>query len=134
MSYTNNMRELREKRRFKKFVYSRTMYTFLFVILLFVAQATWNVYEKYQETKENRQHVEEKLIKLQKRESEVKNRTQHLRSREGVEREIREKFGFVKEGEGVIIFVEPPQSQKKSLIPKSSMWGNIFEIFKDIFR
>ena len=115
-------------------MYSRAMYVFLIVFLLFATQATWSVFGKYQETKENKRHAQKELAELKKRESEVKDRIEHLKTREGVEREIREKFGLAKEGEGVIVVVKSPKSEQESFAPRSSLWGSVFGNFFDIFN
>ena len=45
---------------------------------------------------------------LKQREYNLKEKVQALKTERGVEEEVRNKFGFVKEGEEVIVIVEPP--------------------------
>ena len=129
------MRELREKRRVQRTLYSKVIIGILVVALFFVLSATWGVYEKYRETKENRDIAEQELLKFEERERNIKDEIARLKTERGVEEEIREKFGFVKEGEGVIVIVEPPvQSANEFGGQESSILGNVLRSIRGIFR
>ena len=129
------MRELREKRRVQRTLYSKVIIGILVVALFFVLSATWGVYGKYLETKENRDIAEQELLKFEERERNIKDEIARLKTERGVEEDIREKFGFVKEGEGVIVIVEPPvQSANEFGGQEGSILGNVLRSIRGIFR
>jgi len=120
------VRELREKRRLQRILYSKITIGALVVVLFFVASATWKVYEKHREVKEKRDTVLNELVELEKQEQDIKKEVARLKTKRGVEEEIRGKFGFVKEGEGVVVIVEPPvQSANEFGEQEGSIFGNV---------
>jgi len=117
-------------------LYSKITIGFLVVVLLFIASAAWGVYGKYRETEENTENILHELAKLQEREAAVKNEIKRLSSERGVEEEIREKFGFIKRGEGVIVIVDSPFqssdefSRQNKNTTLASVWKSIVNFFK----
>jgi len=129
------MRELQKKKLINQLLYSKITIGILFILLFFAMSAAWGVYEKYRETRDKRDIAQSAYDKLETREKNIKDELRLLKTDRGVEEKIRGEFGFVKEGEGVIVIVDPPKEQQNNIyIPKqslfSSVWRSILGIFK----
>jgi cell division protein FtsB len=81
----------------------------------------WEVYEKECLTKENLTKTANSLKGLQVREKMLSSGINKLETDNGIEQEIREKYGLVKPGEEVIIVVDKGDST--SSLPISSRTG-----------
>lgn len=84
---------------------------------------------KMQVTIENRKIAENKVAELEKEKKRLSSDISKLKSQDGVEESIREKFGLAKEGEGMIVVVEdknPPQTPKQKP-------GGFFSFLKNLF-
>ena len=122
----------RQKNRLKALVYSKVGIAALGILLLVALEATWGVYGKYKETKENRDIVSRDLAELKERGEKIQEDITRLETARGIEEEIREQFGLVKEHEGVIVVVEPRASQGGGARSESilgSVWRGIRGIF-----
>lgn len=131
------MKELRRKRTIQRLLYSWITITLLALIVLFAASAVWGVYQKYRESRLNRIHAEEELTHLKERQQNIKEDIRRLGTEKGVEQEIREKFGLSKEGEKVIVIVDPEQ-QRQNKSQRAAVGGDFFDViwraFKSIFQ
>lgn len=124
------MRELKEKRRIRKLLFSRITIAILVIVFLLITSATWSVFGKYRETQTNDRNARENLIVLEEREVNLKKEIENLKTEKGVEKEIRENFGFVKEGEKIVIIVESQWVAQKG---NESYRGSFFaKIWSDV--
>ncbi len=123
----HTMREFRKKQDMKRALYSKPVLIFLGVILIFLIYSTWNIYTKAMVPYENRVNAEKKLTDLQEREMELTSRIKTLETEEGVEIEVREKFGLVREGEEVVVILEDEvgSGATESEHTNSSLWQKI---------
>ena len=125
------MRELKEKRIVRRFLFSKVTIVVLSLVLLLVVSATWGVYGKYQETAINKQKALEDFLVFKQREAELQEDIVRLQVDRTVEEEIRQNFGFVKEGEAVIVIIEEPVVEMEELvISKKGFFANLFNIFR----
>lgn len=114
------MLEFQEKRKIKKFIYSKITLFILLVLILLTLKATWGVYTKYSLTKENMEKSETNAENLLSRQDFLESEIDRLQTPAGVEQEIREKYGLVKEGEEVIVILPAGQEiDVKAEAPKS---------------
>ncbi|MBI2048247.1 MAG: septum formation initiator family protein [Parcubacteria group bacterium] len=133
------MRDFKRRTLFRSILYSPITASVLVILIFFVGQATIKIFKTYLETRQDYQAAIAEFEKLQNREKSIKNRIESLSTERGIEEEIRNKFGFIKEGEEVVIIVEPPPSfegtknDSDSEVNASSA-GNIFESILNIFR
>ena len=108
------MRKFEKKQKTEKI--KNIIFSVPFIIILGVTcalsiNATWDIYKKAQETKKNMMAVAETHEELKIRESELVGKIDSLETPLGVETEIREKFGLVKDGEEMIVIVDPPKEE-----------------------
>src|SRR3989338_2732919 len=79
----------RQKNRLKTLVYSKVGIVALGILLLIALEATWGVYGKYKETKENRDIVSRDLAELKERGEKIQEDITRLETARGIEEEIR---------------------------------------------
>jgi cell division protein FtsB len=117
--------------KWRSVLQSRPVLVILFFVVLSFA---WNVFEfwgKMSETRKNRQMVEAKVNQLQIEKERLTADISKLNTEEGVEDNIREKFGLAKEGEQLIVVVDD-ESEKDTTEEESSNWFTSF--FKNLFK
>ena len=127
------MFNFRERRIFERIFYSKAAIAVLGVLLLFALNALWGVYDKYLEAAGNRDRAMEEHRGISERVMATRDDLALLKTERGIEKKIREEFGFAKADEGIIVIVEEdarveiPTEQKKSFL--GSVWWNIKKAF-----
>jgi len=125
------MRNFQEKSRLKSFFHSWPVLIIMGMIILFFA---WNVIlllGKMKQTKENKDLAEERVVELERKKEMLTIDTAKLDTDEGKETSIREKFGFAKEGEKLIVIVEEKNSSDTEEKPKKR---GFFSFFFNLFK
>ena len=97
----------RQKNRLRALLYSKVGIVIIGILLFVAFDATWGVYGKYKETQENREIVSRELKELKGRGETIRQDIARMETPRGIEEEIRDQFGLVKEHESVIVVVEP---------------------------
>ena len=129
------MKKFEEKRKFRRALYSRPSVALLVLASIFIGSEIWGWYGKYSESGENRAIAERKLVRLKYRENQLRAEIAALKTEQGIEREIRTKFGLVRPGERVIVVVPAPENPKQSASAIEGgvfnrVWGRIIEVFR----
>ena len=125
------MLEFQEKRKLRRFIYSKITLIILIVVIGFVIKAVWGVYEKQSLTKDNLEKISINLDSLQAREKMLSSEIERLKTEEGIEEEVREKYGLVKPGEEVIVVVNSDETESlNSDLSKISFWQKIVNWFR----
>lgn len=125
------MRKFEKKQKtakIKDIVFSVPFIVILGVVCSLSINATWDVYKKARDTEKNAVVVADKYDELKRRESELTGKIGSLETPLGIETEIREKFGLVKDGEEMIVIVDPPKEEKESDLESSdnkTLWEKI---------
>ena len=110
-------------------LYSRPALVVWAILLAFLVHASWGMYEKALLSYENRSRVENEYRELKERERELLSGIERLKTREGVESEIRKRYGFAKNGEEVVVIVDGPDTRESSPDdnpPRASWWDAFF--------
>lgn len=106
--FPGTMVPLRKKRKtIERFLYSKITLSLLLFAAAFLAVSVWGVYEKERGTAEVRKKRAEELSNLRAREAELSSEIERLSTPEGIEMEIREKYELGKEGERVVVVIDP---------------------------
>ncbi len=128
------MLNFKEKRIVKRFLYSKITIALLALILVFLLNSSWGVYKKAKIAYENKERVEGNLKELQEREEALLANIVKLKTDRGIESEIREKFGVVKNGEEVVVIVdsktEKTEDDAQSAMSPRGLWQKFIGIFK----
>jgi len=125
------MREFQKKQNIKRALYSKPVLVLMGIVFLFLVYVTWNMYTKAMVPQANRISAEEELAELQAREVELMARIEMLGTEEGIELEVRDKFGLVRDGEEVVVIVEDTSSGGSSdrNANNISLWQKILRVF-----
>lgn len=83
------------------------------------------------ETRKNRQVAKEQLDNLQREKQLLQNDIEKLKTEDGVEESIRDKFGLAKDGEGLVVIVD---EENKKTEEKQKKLANFWDKFKEWFR
>ena len=80
----------------------------LFVIVLAACSALWDVYKKEKESRILKNQAEAQLYNLDMQESHLNGEITRLETARGKEELLRENYEMAKEGENMIMIIEPP--------------------------
>jgi hypothetical protein len=99
-----------------------------------MVRPVFNAYEKFQKSKLIRAQTQKEYALVEDRRDLLDKKIAALGTLQGKEREVREKFGFVKEGERVIVLIEEASDEKQgSAVSDQGVWGRLFSFVKSIF-
>jgi cell division protein FtsB len=124
------MREYQEKKRYKKFLYSKTAVVILIILLILLIKATWGVYKKQEESAANAVQASHELEKLSQRQEVLNSELKRLQTDAGIEEEIRSKYSVSKPGEDLLIVVDGDKDKPMPEHPKESWWNKFKKFFK----
>jgi cell division protein FtsB len=99
--------------------------------MLLVGKAVWGIYAKYEKSKDIALRAREELVALEERQKDLTASIASLKTPEGEEKELRNKFGVVKEGERMIILVdERATSNTAAVVESKNWWQKLIGVFK----
>jgi cell division protein FtsB len=124
------MKSFQQKRGWRNILHSRPVLAILGILVLVFAYGVIGFMGKMSDTKENRKIAENKVVELEKQKEKLSSDIAKLKTGEGVEESIREKFGLAREGEGVIVIVE----DKNAVEPKKENKGGFWSFFTNWFK
>lgn len=125
------MRNFEQKRMWKNIMQSKLVLMLFGILILFFAFSVFRFWSKMQETKENREAIENKVTQLKEQKEKLSFDIENLNTDKGKEKLFRENFGLVKEGENMIIVVEdknPPE------VLKDESSSGFLNFFKNWFK
>lgn len=123
------MMEFQEKRKLRRFIYSRLVAILLLIVLFFLLKQVWDVYDKQRFTQENLDRVSGDLNELRARELRLQTEISRLKTSGGAEAEIRERYGLAKPNEEVISIVGGDSRPEEELILPEPSWWQKFKIW-----
>ena len=122
-----------EKKKFHQIVYSRPTLVLLAVLLVITLNSTWKMYEKASLAREQKNRLEKELEELKARELDLQAKIANLKTERGLEEEIRGRFSVAKNGESVVVVVDPSSegtsTQDESVI--GGLWHRFLKFFKN---
>ena len=96
-------------------------------VLLIVANATWNVFQKERVAVKDYEEEAEALTDLMARKASLEEKLSALNTERGIEGELRERFPVAKAGEELIVVVDQKEASFDSAVEsKKSMWERFF--------
>ncbi len=84
---------------------------FLLILVLGAASAVWDVYKKERDSRVLREQAETQLYNLTMQEERLTTEIARLETARGQEEMLRENYELAKEGENLIIIIEPPKTE-----------------------
>ncbi len=124
------MKEFQQKRKIRRFLYSRIAILTLFILVALVGKAVYSVYYKERESRRNLERTREELASLQARQNSLKNVVSRLQTPEGREAEIRGQFQVAKPGERMVVIVESEKDQPELRAEKTTIIARFFGLFR----
>ena len=125
------MRNFQDKKRWRGALLSKPVLVLLGIMVLIFAWSVIGLLDKMGETIKNKKIAEEKVAELQKNKEKLSLDISKLETDEGKEDSIREKFGWVKEGEGIIVVMDDKTSQQANTATQPS---GFFSWLKNLFK
>ncbi len=125
------MKNFQKKSRLKVFFESSIILLLLFILILFFI---WNIIGfigKMRDTINNRRIAEHKLLELVRSKENLSREIGKLKTDEGVEESIRDKFGLAREGEQMIVIVDDKSTKNIENTPENK---GSFSFFTDLFK
>ncbi len=121
------------RKKTDSFWYSPFVILILFCFLILFAYNIVGLVEKERETTKKKDIILSNIEVLNKREQSLSSDIEKLKTEEGVEETIRDKYQVVKEGEKMVVIVDQDK-EEKSLQPEEvvnhSFWGWVKRNFK----
>lgn len=117
------MRGFRQQKQNMLKVLGLRIFTVILLLVLFaLIRGGWNVYQKQRETYVNKIDAEARLDELNDRKNQLQAEVLHLKSGRGIEEEMRQQFEVAREGEGLIVIVDRPESDNDGVEKRSGSW------------
>ena len=125
------MRNFQKKRGILGILQSVPFLILLAVLVCIFAYSMINLMSRMQETAQNKKIAEDKVAELQNSKEKLSLDIAKLNTDQGLEENIRERFGLVKEGEEVIVIVEDKNQPE---IPLEANSWSFFSFFINLFK
>jgi len=125
------MKNFQDKKGLRYIVHSWPVLILLGILLTLFAFGVFRFMVKMKETSKNRKIAELKVSELQKAKEERSYDIDNLKTEQGLEENIREKFGLVKEGEDLIIVIDSKENTNLDSETKQNWFISLFnKLFK----
>lgn len=123
------MRDFNKKHK-SKFWHSPLFLLFLLCVLVIFSYNTIGLFKKEIETTKKKTLVLDRIDSLNKRKDVLNNDINKLKTEEGIESVIRDKYQVVKEGEKMLVIVDDEnEDQNEEIKNDHSFWGWIKKTF-----
>ena len=125
------MRNFQKGGKLKHVMQSKPFLIFLGVIILAFIFSIFGFMSKMEETIKNRKLVEDKIASLEESKEKLSSDIANLKTQEGVEENIRDKFGLAKDGENMIIITDDKSTAENNTNTGSP---SFLSFFKNLFK
>lgn len=125
------MRNFQKSGKLRHIMQSKFFLILLAIVILFSFYNIFNFMGKMEETSKNKEIVQNKIAELEKSKGELNSEINKLKTENGIEENIREKFGLAKEGENMILVIDDKNSVDAQ---KKTDSGGFFSFFKNLFK
>ena len=118
------MFDLHERRKLRRYLFSHLTLAVLLVLAGMLGWSVWGIAQKEQETMQKREEVGHERDALIERGEELSQEITNLRSGQGIEAELRQRFEVGAPGEKLIVIVDPEMPQEVTKpSEKKGFWG-----------
>ncbi|MFM2357740.1 MAG: hypothetical protein RJA61_477 [Candidatus Parcubacteria bacterium] len=115
------------------YLYSRATLVALVLLTIFLIRAVWNAYGEMGHTREQVSSLQNEFTAISIRANDLSQDIALLETEEGLEKEIRKKFGVAKEGEQVAVIIEEKKTEEVPVPQKDTgFFGAIFKVLKNL--
>ena len=126
------MAEFQKSKKLKGILFSKVTFFVLLAFSIVLMIGLFNIIPKEISTSRTKELVQDQLNSLKIQSDALAADIEKLKTADGVEEKIREKFRVVREGEGLVVIVDD-QSGKTTEPPEKSntFWGFWKNLFKE---
>ena len=112
------MKNFQQKSKFARILESKIFLFVLFVIIVFISFSVITLVIKAKETFKNKNIAEQKMTELQSQKEKLVKDIKQLNTENGIEENIRDKFGLAKDGEGVVVIMDDKNTENDINVKK----------------
>jgi cell division protein FtsB len=123
------MQEFRKKRVLRRRLYSLPVLIILAIILVFLIRGVWGMYQKASFSEEKRTLAEAEHAALEEKRASIEAEIASFNTETGIEREVRSKFDVAREGEQVIVLVDPAEPVEAPAAKPTGIKGFFTTVF-----
>ncbi len=123
------MLEFRERQKRRRVLSSNITIGVLCIVIAITAKETWDLYAKERHARELLENARVRQESLGEREVFLKSELANLNDEEGVEGELRERFGIAKPGEKVIMLIDE-EATTTFEEPDKGWWARLWSWFE----
>ncbi len=106
------MREFRQRSQFRKIFFSRFVFLLLFVAATLLVAPAFNAYKKGKHAILRNDAIQEEVVEMEKRKSDLEASIGQLKTDSGIEKEIRKKFPVKKPGEEFVVIISTEDEEE----------------------
>jgi cell division protein FtsB len=121
------MRELQRKQKLKKRMYSVPVLVAFLLVVLLTARGTYSVLKKKHDSEVYVKNLQRETQDLNNRQAELENSVTYLKTEEGIDQEIKQRFNVEKPGEHVVVIVDPKQTSTTTTQENSTWWKSLWD-------
>ena len=98
----------------------------LLVVTSYMVSAAWGMFGKFRAASRGQENARAALANLETQKAQLGASLASISTPEGQEKELRERFGVVKPGEGEIQIVQAPATTTNAPEPQEGWWARVF--------
>jgi len=126
------MFDFHEKRKIRKILYSKIFIGSIFIVAGFILISAYERFTIEREMALKLNDRTEELEAIEVRANTLGARVEHLKNDRGIEEELRKRFDVVKEGEQVVVIIDPETervntSSSSKSVPQKTVSNSFFE-------
>ena len=121
--------DFQQKNKIRRILYSRPVVIIIVIIALYSLYSTWSIYEKMVQSREAMEKSEKELLTLATKNNQLDADISQLQTSDGVEKEIRNKFGVAKPGENMAVIVSDDDASSSATSTHQSFLERIKHFF-----
>ena len=120
-----------ERKKLRKILYSKVSLAVLLVMLFAVGQGLWRIQEKVSVARAERDLAARSFADMESRTEELQASLARLKSDQGIEEEVRQKFTVARPWEEVVVVVDESAKKSKNgeAMEARSFWERIQSFF-----
>jgi|SRR3989344_5256272 len=102
----------------------------LIILVLFAGRTVFNIYGRYQDSRASLALAEKELAAIENKKAVLEKSTAELKTEQGIEEAIRQKYQVTKNGERLIVIINDEQKKPIEIPEKpSGIWQSVLKFF-----
>lgn len=126
------MKDFQQRKKVRRMAASRAAFLALIIVAVLLIRGAYGVFLKERETSQDLVKTKESLAAADARSQELTLSIETLKTEQGLEKEIRDRFSVAKSGEEIVLIIDP-KVEEKLVQEEASLWIRIRDWFKNVF-